>query len=505
MHRSALALVFAVLALAAPPALSASIGATARTSAITAPLVDFNGDATADLAVGSPGEDLGNIADAGAVTVRTSGQGWQTFTENSAAAGGGAEPGDHFGGSSAAGDFNDDGFTDLAVGSPTEDVGAAVDAGAVTVLYGSASGLSSSGSQVFTQDTTGVGSSAERGDLFGFALTSADFNNDGRADLAIGVKREDAFVIDAGALNILYGTPTGLSGSGSQIFTEKLGGTGGLEQPADMFGSALAAGDFDDDGFADLGVGIPHKDVGGVNDAGAVTILRGSASGLTGTGIPPFSQNTPGVPGSNEIGDGFGTALATGDWGGDGFADLAVGVPGEDVIVATNAGSAYVLHGSPGGLSGTGSQLFTQNSPGYDDKPEARDYFGSALEAVDFYDVGDELAVGVPGEDVGPAMDAGMVQIGGSQVTENTPGMAGTAEPGDRLGASLANLAGKPAVLAVGVPGEDGRSGAVLIVTGILDDGDQLPPSGAVVDQDSPGIPGTSEIRDFFGAALTGS
>src|ERR671912_1857643 len=43
-------------------------------------------------------------------------------------------------GQRAAGDFNGDGFADLAVGAPGEDVGAAGDAGAVNVLYGSAGG-----------------------------------------------------------------------------------------------------------------------------------------------------------------------------------------------------------------------------------------------------------------------------------------------------------------------------------------------------------------------------
>src|SRR5262249_57659841 len=55
-------------------------------------------------------------------------------------------------------DFNDDGFADLAVGVPGESVGSATEAGAVNVLYGRAAGLTGSGSQLFTPNTSGVGS-----------------------------------------------------------------------------------------------------------------------------------------------------------------------------------------------------------------------------------------------------------------------------------------------------------------------------------------------------------
>jgi hypothetical protein len=86
-----------------------------------------------------------------------------------------AEPGDQFGGALAAGGFNNDDFAELAVGVPAENVGAVQDAGAVNVLFGSAGGLTGAGSQLFTQDTAGVGSTAEAFDAFGAALTGARF------------------------------------------------------------------------------------------------------------------------------------------------------------------------------------------------------------------------------------------------------------------------------------------------------------------------------------------
>src|SRR5262245_23043242 len=75
-------------------------------------------------------------------------------------------------------DFNGDGFSDLAVGVPGEKIGTAVVAGAVNVIYGSPGGLDSVNSQFWHQDVPGILDTAEPADVFGQALTAADFNND---------------------------------------------------------------------------------------------------------------------------------------------------------------------------------------------------------------------------------------------------------------------------------------------------------------------------------------
>lgn len=122
-----------------------------------------------------------------------------------------------------------------------------------------------------------------------------------------------------------------------------------------------------------MAIGAP-----GENNSGAVHVLYGSATvGLTATGSQLWSQNSPGIAGSAEPGDGFGAALAAGDFNGDTRADLAIGAPGENGF----AGLVHVLYGSAAGLTASGSQVWSQNSPGIADVAEPSDFFGDALTA----------------------------------------------------------------------------------------------------------------------------
>jgi len=418
---------------------------------------DFDQDGFADLAVGVPGEGVGYIADAGAVQVLygsadgLTGAGSQLFTQDSPGVASSAEDGDGFGLALVAGDFDRDGVADLAVGAPFEDIGSVETTGAVNVLYGSAGGLTGTGSQLFFQDTSGVGSTAEGGDVFGSALTAGDFNHDGFSDLAVGVFGEDVDGrFNAGAVNVLYGSAGGLSGVGSQYFTQNTAGLGSSAERFENFGSALAAGDFNHDGFADLAVGVPFESLGSLVEPGAVNLLYGSADGLSGASSPLLTQETPGVGSSPEAEDRFGQALAAGDFDQYGYADLAVGVPCEDVGSIFGAGAVNVLYGSAAGLSGAGSQYLTQNTPGVGSSAEFYDAFGAALAGGDFdADGASDLAVGAPPEGVGSVFLAGAVNVlygsggglsgSGSQLfTQDTPGVGSSAENNDRFGLALA-------------------------------------------------------------------
>jgi hypothetical protein len=111
-------------------------------------------------------------------------------------------------------------------------------------------------------------------------------------------------------------------------------------------------GDFNGDGYRDAVLPAPGADVAGAPYAGAVVVLYGSSSGYRPNRHQTITQASPGVPGTPEGWDRFGSATATADLNRDGYADLVVGTPFEDGAMDDNTGMVTVLWGSRNGLSG---------------------------------------------------------------------------------------------------------------------------------------------------------
>lgn len=317
--------------------------------------------------------------------------------------------------------------------------------------------LAIEGAVLFEQGVNGFPDGAETGDAMGRRLVTGDFDGDGRDDLAIAAHGEGVFVgaEGAGTVTVVYGTEDGLDPAGGETWA--LDWTAhGPGAWGDGLGSALAVGDFDDDGYDDLAIGIPNRDIasggGPIEDAGAVLVLYGGASGLSAVGSQLWRQGAAGVDGVPEQQDFFGSALAAGDFNGDGFADLAVGVNGEDVGAVADSGAVNVIHGSPSGLSTDfapiADQIWVQGDLGLS-MEEKEDYFGFALAAGDLDGDGrDDLAIGAPGEDVGAFAESGAVSVlygsglglaaeGARFVTQNDA-VPADAESGDAYGYSLA-------------------------------------------------------------------
>ncbi len=198
-------------------------------------------------------------------------------------------------------------------------------------------------------------------------------------------------------MRILRGALNGLMAC-DEDWTQDTPGVPDSSEANDLFGQALASGDFNGDNYDDLAIGAMGEGIGNAQQAGAVTVLYGSASGLTASGSQQWHQDSPGVPGGSETGDLFGYSLATGDFNGDGYADLAIGAPGEAIGDIPAAGSVRILYGSSSGLTATGADDFHQDIAGIPDESEPDDEFGVALAAGDFdNDSYDDLAIGAPG------------------------------------------------------------------------------------------------------------
>jgi len=368
---------------------------------------DFNGDGYADLAIGAPGED----SFAGVVHILYGSSGGlkknktQLWSQDSAGIPGVAQLNDTFGRALAAGNFNNDGYIDLAIGAP----GDSETGGMVTILYGAANGLSSTGAQAFHRNAQ---PNPAQGGAFGSALASGNFDNSGGDDLAIGVPFINGA---AGEVVVLYGlNNSGLSSANKQTWNQNSTNVADTAEAGDYFGATLAVGDFNGNGYDDLAIGVPDEDVLVTPNAGAVHVLYGSASRLTGTGSQFWHQDSPNVPGADLTpNERFGAALAAGDFDGNNYDDLAVGTPGEDhdFLTINDHGIVHIFNGSAGGMTPS-PMTWHQDVVNVLDTTESGDSFGASLQSGDFNNDGYvDMAVGIPGEDIGTIDDGGAVQV----------------------------------------------------------------------------------------------
>jgi hypothetical protein len=430
-HHVRLALATATAAALTGGLLTFSAATATAADSMRVPQADFNNDGIGDVALSAVGASVSGHAGAGQIvalygtTTGVSSARRSTISQNTTGVPGTAEAGDGFGGETAYADFNNDGYDDLAVASPWEKVGTDTNGGAIAILWGSASGLT--GKSIDVPDP-----SPSSHDYWGKDLAAGDFDGDGKADLAVGSSASTIYVYKGGFSTA--GTPGGRttikppiqSGTNDNPYgplSLTAGDVNGDHRtdlivdgyetqtnygwntnyfvPGTASGLSVASakalkpgiitgiGDINGDGFGDIvsgagwdatlddGTTVPDAATGG-----KVNITYGSASGPAGT--TGITQNSGSVPGTSETGDRFGWDLDMGDINGDGYQDVVVSAPDEDIDGVSNTGMVTVLYGSAAGVDvSSGAQSFAQSTAGVPGSDEKSDLFGADVKLDD--------------------------------------------------------------------------------------------------------------------------
>ncbi|WP_369234422.1 FG-GAP and VCBS repeat-containing protein [Streptomyces sp. R21] len=366
---------------------------------------DFNSDGYDDLAVSTIWEKVGTDTNGGAVAILWGSANGLTG-KSSDIPDPSASSHDYWGKNLAAGDFDGDGKADLAVGSST------------STIYVYKGGFSTSGTPGgrYTIKPPIQSGSPSNGPL---NLAAGDVNGDHRTDLVVdgfetqtangwnknywvpgtasGLSVSSAQVLKPGVITAIGdvngdgfgdivsgaywdtttsdGTTVPDSATGGKVWitngsasgpasatgiTQNTGSVPGTSEKTDYFGYDLDLGDINGDGYQDLVVGVAGETIDGVTDAGMVTVLYGSASGIkTSSGAQAFAQSTAGVPGNDEKNDALGADVKLDDLTGDGKADLVAGS-------YENDGNGAVLYLPSNGtkITTTGSRTVSPSTSG---------------------------------------------------------------------------------------------------------------------------------------------
>ncbi|MFJ3989665.1 FG-GAP-like repeat-containing protein [Streptomyces sp. NPDC090032] len=439
--------------------------------------------------------------------------------------------------SGLAGDFNGDGYRDLAIGDRGATVGGAKKAGAVVVLLGAANGLAPAHRVIVSQNSSGIPGAAEAGDAFGTDIVTQDMNKDGYADLVVTAPGENDGEY-TGTVTVLWGSASGLT-AGSAYKNPKYKDKG--------FAEDIAVGDLDADGRQDL-VAVDDDNIWYLRGPFTKSGTRGRATNFDPTDGENISPDRvvagkvtkDGTADFAVLGDDWDTdsnrvwfykggsggptktkkvslpasaslmeaSVTIADYDKNGYGDLTLGSPR-----ASTGGAVYILPGTSTGPSSS-ARTITQSTSGVPGAREFGDSFGSDVSAADTNGDGyPDLAVGVSGEMVGdgPFYAGGLTLLrgGSSGLTGKnarwydygTPGIEGETTDEGGLGDSVqltdVTHDGRPELVAsapeAGFP--DGTAGRVFVLPGTSSG-----PTGTGSLSLTPATLGDTSIKYLWGA-----
>lgn len=305
---------------------------------------DLDGDGLPEIIAGAR-KDNGTIPTTGRVYVYDGVTGVQLFVLDDPSPDADSE----FGVSVSTGDVNGDGQVDIVVGAreSTYNPGMVMDAGQVVVFFGP------DYSTTYTIDPV----LPEIDGRFGHRTICADFDGDGFTDLAVSSTGATVSgVIKAGRIDVFYGPSLS---PGLIVDNPSPGDT-------DRFGYRFCAEDLDDDGFDELVVATPFKElIAGTDDeSGAIYVLAGPSFTVRNYFPNPF----PSVSGL------LGADVSCRDLDGDGDVDIIAGAELDDSGGLAGQGSVWLLYGPD----------FTTTLQVFAPVPEIDAGFGSGCDAGDF-------------------------------------------------------------------------------------------------------------------------
>lgn len=245
----------------------------------------------------------------------------------------------------SAGDINSDGYNDVLVGAFHYDNGQSNE-GVVLVYHGSPTGIVAAGTPA--NAAVMVQSNQADGIMGNSVATAGDVNGDGYSDIIVCAYDYDKESTDEGAAFIFHGSATGIVASPSPANANSV--VESNQTSASMAYFATCAGDVNGDGYSDVVIAAKYYDNGQTNE-GAAFVYHGSSTGIVAAGTP---ANANSVIQSNQTDAVLQEVSSAGDYNGDGYADILVGIEEYD-NGSTDEGIALLFNGSSSGITAAGT------------------------------------------------------------------------------------------------------------------------------------------------------